>query len=111
MDDLRANSVQGNCHDTILRRIGSCMRRCVSFALKPGKSIGRELKRIARRELGSASERLLQRSSVDDVHEGRKSVKKVEALASLLDRLGFAPPRKDVERLHAAKAALSRLRD
>lgn len=84
----------------------------MSFALKPGKSIGRQLKRIARTELGSASERLLQNPRTDDdVHEGRKSIKKVEALTTLLDQIGFAPPRKDVERLRAARRALSRLRD
>jgi CHAD domain-containing protein len=88
------------------------MREGVSFALKPQRSITRELKRIARKELDEASERLLQGDrDDDDVHEGRKSVKKVEALASLLDQIGFAPPRKDVKRLRAARRILSRLRD
>lgn len=84
----------------------------MSFGLKPGKSIKRELKRIARKELGRALERLLEgHRDDDDVHEGRKSVKKVEALTKLLDQIGFAPPRKDVERLRAARRTLSRLRD
>ena len=83
-----------------------------SFALKPGKSIRRELKRIARKELGRASERLLHdHRDDDDVHESRKSVKKVEALARLLEQIGFAPPRKNVKRLHATRRVLSRLRD
>jgi hypothetical protein len=84
----------------------------MSFALKPRKSIRRELKRIARKELGSASERLLHdRHDDQDVHEGRKSVKKVEAVAKLLEQIGFALPRKDVKRLHAARRTLSELRD
>jgi hypothetical protein len=84
----------------------------MSFALKPRKSISRELKRIARKELDSAADRLLQdQRDDDDVHEGRKSVKKVEALARLLDQIGFAPPRKDVKRLRAARRTLSRVRD
>ena len=84
----------------------------MSFALKPGESIRRELRRIARKELGSASERLLEgHRDDDDVHEGRKSVKKVEALVRLLDQIGFAPAKKDVKRLRAARRTLSRLRD
>jgi CHAD domain-containing protein len=84
----------------------------MSFTLKPRKSIRRELKRIAREELGRAAERLLQdHRDDDDVHECRKSVKKVEALAKLLDQIGFAPPRNDVKRLRAARRTLSNLRD
>jgi CHAD domain-containing protein len=84
----------------------------MAFALKPRKSISRQLKRIARKELGNAADRLLQDPrDADDVHEGRKSVKKVEALAKLLDQIGFAPPRKDVKRLRAARRTLSRVRD
>jgi CHAD domain-containing protein len=88
------------------------MKPRMSFALKPGKSIKRQLKRIARKELGRASERLLHDDrDDDDVHESRKSVKKVEALAMLLDEMGFPPPRKKIERLRAARRVLSRLRD
>jgi CHAD domain-containing protein len=84
----------------------------MSFALRPGKPITRELKRIARKELGGASKRLLQdHRDDDDVHEGRKSVKKVEALAKVLDQIGVAPPRKDVKRLREVRRTLSKLRD
>ena len=83
-----------------------------SLALKPKKSIGRQLKRIARKELGSAAERLLQDHRDDeDVHEGRKSLKKVEALAVLLHQVGSAPRRRDRKRLRAARRTLSRARD
>jgi AAA ATPase domain/CHAD domain len=95
-----------------LRRNISCLRGYVAFTLKPGKSIRRQLKRIARKELASAAERLLHdHPGNDDAHESRKSVKKVEALAKLLDQVGFAPPRKDLKRLRAARQTLSRVRD
>jgi CHAD domain-containing protein len=45
------------------------------------------------------------------VHESRKSLKKVEALARVLEQLGGAPRRKDVKRLRAARRTLSKLRD
>ena len=84
----------------------------MAFALKPGKSIRRELTRLARVELGRAGDRLRQPAGVEDaVHEARKSVKKVEALATLLDQIGFAPPRKDVARLRKVRRTLSRVRD
>lgn len=89
------------------------MARVVSsFSLKPGKPIKHELRRIARKELDGASKRLRRGYSNDsDVHESRKSVKKVEALTRLMDQMGFAPPRKKMKRLRAARRALSRLRD
>src|SRR4029077_651860 len=77
-----------------------------------GRPIRRELTRIARKELGSASKRLLQdRRTDEDVHEGRKSVKKVEALTRLLDQVGSPPPRRDLKRLRKSRNTLSRLRD
>jgi CHAD domain-containing protein len=83
----------------------------MAFALEPGKSIRRQLIRIARKELGRASRCLLAGQDSDAVHEARKSVKKTEAIVSLLDRLGFTAPRKDARRLGAARHALSVLRD
>jgi CHAD domain-containing protein len=83
----------------------------VAFRLRPGKRISRELKQIVRAELERAEDRLRQQRGDEDVHESRKSVKKVEALAQLLDQLGSAPPRKDLERLRGARRTLSRLRD
>jgi CHAD domain-containing protein len=83
----------------------------MAFALKPGKSIRRQLIRIARNELGRASRCLLAGQVSDAVHEARKSVKKTEAIVAMLDRLGFAAPRKDARRLGAARHALSVLRD
>src|SRR5262245_28899197 len=84
----------------------------MSFALKLRKPIGRQLKRIARKELAAASERLLQGHRGDeDVHEARKSVKKVEALARLLNQIGFGPPVKVVKWLRESRRVLSRLRD
>jgi hypothetical protein len=64
----------------------------MSLAVKPGKSLRRTLRRIARKELGDASERLLKANRQDDdVHEARKSVKKAEALATLLDQAPLWP--------------------
>jgi len=84
----------------------------VSLALKPGGSIGRALRRTARKQLGKASTRLLKNDRNDeDVHEGRKSVKKVEAVATLFDQLGVSVREKDMHRLHTAKRALSSIRD
>ena len=94
-------------------RARSCIRKSVSsFAFKPGKSIRRELKRIARKELGRAADRLNHEQRDDeDVHEGRKSLKKVEALSALLEQVGSAPRRKDLKRLRETRRALSRVRD
>jgi CHAD domain-containing protein len=83
----------------------------VAFALKPGKSIKRQLIRMARKELGRGSRCLLTGHGGMAVHEARKGAKKAEAILLLLDRLGFAVPRKDERRLRTARRALSILRD
>jgi CHAD domain-containing protein len=84
----------------------------MALAIKPRRSLRRELRRIARKELGNASERLLKRNRTDkDVHEGRKSVKKAEAIANLLDQFGGPVRTSDADDLHEAKRAMSRLRD
>ena len=83
----------------------------MAFALKPGKSISRELKRIARKQLGRTSQELIHDDSDEAVHEGRKSVKKVEAVLNLVDQVGFVPSRKDRQRLRSTRRALSALRD
>src|SRR5437762_14138047 len=88
------------------------MKRGMSLAVKPGKSLRRALRRIARQELGKASERLLKPDRQDDdVHEARKSIKKAEAVATLLDGVGGRVSAKDMNDLRTAKRALSRLRD
>src|SRR4029453_17372363 len=84
----------------------------MALPIKPRRSLRRELRRIARKELGSASQRLFKRDRTDDdIHEGRKSVKKAEAIANLLDQFGGRVRAKDRDDLHAVKRALSRLRD
>jgi CHAD domain-containing protein len=84
----------------------------MSFTLKPGRSIRSELKRIARKELGRAATRLSEGHRSDgDIHESRKSVKKVEAVVTLLEELGAAPRRKVVKRLRGVRRTLSQLRD
>jgi CHAD domain-containing protein len=90
---------------------GLLERALMAFRLNPAKSIKRQLKRIARTELGNASRRLHQDHGGDAIHKGRTSVKKVEAVVRLLDEIGFAVPRKQVKRLRFARRALSALRD
>jgi CHAD domain-containing protein len=91
----------------VLQKAGS-----VALAIKPKRSLRRQLKRIARKELGSASDRLLKRNrNDDDVHEGRKSVKKAEAIANLLDQIGGRVRARDRDDLRTVKRSLSRFRD
>jgi CHAD domain-containing protein len=86
----------------------------MSFELSQRKHIEDELRRIVRRLLRNATRAL---STSDGskfgsaVHESRKSVKKVRAVAALLEQAGAALPRKDRKRLKSAAGALSRLRD
>ena len=84
----------------------------MSFTLKPQKSIRGELRRIARKELRTAATLLIDgHRSDDEIHESRKSVKKVEAVARLLDELGAAPRRRVLKRLQGARRTLSQMRD
>jgi CHAD domain-containing protein len=86
----------------------------MSFALHQKKHLEHELTKIARRELRNAA-RTLSRSDgktlASAVHESRKRVKKVRAVAAFLEQAGAKLPRKDRKRLKSAGRALSRLRD
>jgi CHAD domain-containing protein len=86
----------------------------MSFELHERKHIEHELVRIVRRELRNAARALTTSAGSkfeNAVHESRKSVKKVRAVASLLQKAGAKLPRKDRKRLKSAARALSRLRD
>ena len=87
----------------------------MSFELHERKHIERELVRIVRRELRHTIGELTASAGAavpkEAVHESRKSVKKVRAIAAFLEQAGSKPPRKDRKRLKAAARALSRLRD
>jgi CHAD domain-containing protein len=86
----------------------------MSFELHRRTHLEHELEKIVRRELrkttcalaGSGGSKL-----ENAVHESRKSVKKVRAVAAILEEAGTKLPRKDRKRLKAAARALSRLRD
>ena len=85
----------------------------MSFEVHDRKHIEDQLAKIARRELREAAAALTTRDGTIEsgVHESRKKVKKVRAVAALLKHAGAKLPRKDSKRLKAAGRALSRLRD
>ena len=84
------------------------------FELNQRKHIDDELKKIVRRQLRRTARALTidadgQVGSV--VHESRKTVKKVRAVAALLTHAGAKVPRRDRKRLKSAARALAKLRD
>jgi CHAD domain-containing protein len=86
----------------------------MSFELHQREHIEDELTKLVRKQLRSAAHALT--TSADSqlgsaVHESRKSVKKVRAVAALLKQAGAKLPRKDRRRLKSAARALSRVRD
>jgi CHAD domain-containing protein len=86
----------------------------MAFELKHRKDIEVRLTKLARKELRDTVRALTTSppaSYGEAVHESRKSVKKVRAVAALLEQTGAKPPRKDRKRLKSAARALSRLRD
>jgi hypothetical protein len=86
----------------------------VSFELHRRKHIEDELAKIVREQLRktarvlTASEGTQFRSAV---HESRKSLKKVRAIAAFLTQAGAKLPRRDRKRLKSAARSLSRVRD
>jgi CHAD domain-containing protein len=86
----------------------------MSFELHKRKRLPDELTKIVRRELRNTV-RALDAGDGSDfetvIHESRKSVKKVRAVAALLEQAGAKVPRKDRKRLKLAARGLSRLRD
>jgi CHAD domain-containing protein len=86
----------------------------VSFELHNRKHIEDELAKIVREQLRNAAHALTtsQGSEFQNaVHESRKSVKKVRAVAAFLTQAGAKPPRRDRKRLKSAARELSRVRD
>jgi CHAD domain-containing protein len=86
----------------------------MSFELHQRKHLEDELAKIVRRELRNTVRALTTSTGTafeNEVHESRKSVKKVRAVAALMEQAGAKLPRKDVKRLKSAASALSRLRD
>ena len=86
----------------------------MSFELHHRTHIDDELTKVVRQQLGNAAHAL--RTSAGSqfriaVHESRKKVKKVRAVAALLTQAGVKLPRKDRRRLKSAARVLSRVRD
>ena len=86
----------------------------MSFELHHRKHIEDELTKIARQQLRNAAHALNTSAGSQlrsAVHESRKSVKKVRAVAALLKQAGAKLPRSDRRRIKSAARALSRVRD
>jgi CHAD domain-containing protein len=86
----------------------------VSFELHDRKHIEDELTKIVRRQLRNTADALTKSEGSQlrkAVHESRKSVKKVRAVAAILSEAGAKLPRRDRKRLKSAARALSRVRD
>ena len=86
----------------------------MSFELHQRKHIEDELTKIVRQQLRNAAHALTTSAGSQfrsAVHESRKSVKKVRAVAAFLKQAGAKLPRRDRRRLKSAARALSRVRD
>jgi CHAD domain-containing protein len=86
----------------------------VSFELHHRKHIEDELTKIVRQQLRTAAHALTTSEGSQfqsAVHESRKSIKKVRAVAAFLKQAGAKLPRRDRKRLKSAARALSRVRD
>lgn len=86
----------------------------MSFELHHRKHLDEQLRTIVRRQLRRTTRALAPGDEATfrtAVHESRKSVKKVRAVAAFLREAGAKIPHKDRARLKSAAAGLSRLRD
>jgi CHAD domain-containing protein len=86
----------------------------MSFELHHRKHIEDELTRIVRQQLENTAHTLTTSAGSQfrsAVHESRKSVKKVRAVAAFLTEAGAKLPRRDRKRVQSAARALSRVRD
>jgi CHAD domain-containing protein len=86
----------------------------VSFELHHRKRIEHELTKIVRKQLRKSAQALTTSEGGQfrsAVHESRKNVKKVRAVAAFLRQAGATLPRGDRKRLKSVARALSRVRD
>src|SRR5262245_42375009 len=85
----------------------------MAFELDPSKKSGRELRRLARKELAAAREQLLRARPPDEeaIHSARKSVKKVRAILRLIYAAGGEDLDSAEKRLRKVNRTLSCLRD
>ena len=86
----------------------------MSFELHQRKPIEDELTKIVRQQPRRTAHALTSSAGIQfqsAVHESRKSVKQVRAVAAFLKQAGAKLPRKDRKRLKSAPRALSRVCD
>ena len=86
----------------------------MAFELHHRKHIEDELTKIVRRQLRNTADALTTSDGSrfrTAVHESRKTIKKVRAVAAFLTQAGAKLPRRDRKRLQSAAGALSRIRD
>ncbi len=85
----------------------------MAFQLRPQKSTAHELRRLARKALGSARDALVRFDPPREeaIHSARKSVKKVRAILQLIDADDGRGLSDSEERLRTVNRTLSRLRD
>jgi CHAD domain-containing protein len=86
----------------------------MSFELESRTHLDRELAKKARKELRDTARALTTSEGgtfEKAVHESRKRLKKVRAIAALLEQVGTKVPRKDRKQLKSVAHALSRIRD
>ena len=86
----------------------------MSFELQHRKHIEDQLTKIVRQQFRNTAHALTTSEGSQfpsAVHESRKSVKKVRAVAAFLTQAGAKLPRRDRKRLKSAARALSRVRD
>src|SRR3981189_1948536 len=85
----------------------------MAYRLRQQESVADGLRRLARKALQSARDRLRRTSPPSDeaVHEARKSVKKVRAIVRLIEAAGGRGIGKSKKQLRTVNRTLSRLRD
>jgi CHAD domain-containing protein len=85
----------------------------MAYRLRPDESIPRGLRRLARKEIGAASDELSQNNPPRDaaIHEARKHIKKARAIVDLIDADGGRGLNGSRKRLRAVNRTLSCVRD
>ena len=85
----------------------------MAFELRPRKSTAKDLRRLARKELGRAGDELAGTGTPGDesIHGARKSVKKVRAILELIDTDDGHGLAGSAKRLRAVNRTLSGFRD
>jgi CHAD domain-containing protein len=112
---LSVDGVAQTLHPYGPGRIGTARLEAaqMSYSLKARESVTRGLRRLARKELSSASENLRQSDAPqkEAIHEARKSLKKVRAIVGVIEADGGHGLNGSSKRLRTINRTLSDLRD